>query len=103
MGSSPTLLSELRSKTIVDCDTLDASVAESLGPFEDCTSNQAIAFFELLHTHHEDLIRRSTATAKELTPSYPGVSIPALAVEICVSGQKHADVSLRAPKLNVSR
>lgn len=85
MGSSPTLLSLLRAKTTVDCDTLDVSVAESLGPFEDCTSNQAIAYFELLHTHHKDLVLRSAASAKEFWPKYPEVKLEALAVEICVS------------------
>lgn len=85
MGSVNTLLSELRSKTTVDCDTLDASVAEALGPFQDCTSNQAIAYFELLHTRHEDLVRKSAQQAKELSPRYSGVKLEALAVEICVS------------------
>lgn len=85
MGSSSTLLSLLRAKTTVDCDTLDASVAESLGPFEDCTSNQAIAYFELLHTHHKDLVILSAASAKDLHPKYPEIKLEALAVEICVS------------------
>ena len=84
MGSASTFLSELRSKTNVDCDTLDAAVAKRLGPFQDCTSNQAIAYFELLHTHHEELIRRSAATAKELTSKYTDVKPEALAVEICM-------------------
>jgi len=85
MGSSPTLLSLLRAETTVDCDTLDASVAETLGPFEDCTSNQAIAYFELLHTHHKDLVVRSAASAKELSPRFLDLKLEALAVEICVS------------------
>lgn len=85
MGSAPTLLSHLRARTTVDCDTLDVSVAESLGPFQDCTSNQAIAYFELLHTHHKDLILESTMLAKELSARYPGIKLDALAVEICVS------------------
>ncbi|KAK5082948.1 hypothetical protein LTR05_006830 [Lithohypha guttulata] len=84
MGSSPKLLSELRAKTIVDCDTLDASVAESLGPFQDCTSNQAIAYFELLNTRHEDLIRQSADAAKKVSSKHPGIKLEALAVEICM-------------------
>jgi len=43
MGSL-SLLDELRSQSQVDCDTLDVEVAKTLGPFVDCTSNQAIAF-----------------------------------------------------------
>lgn len=85
MGSSQTLLSYLRARTTVDCDTLDVSVAENLGPFQDCTSNQAIAYFELLHTHHKDLVVKSAQRAKTFSSRYPGVKIEALAVEICVS------------------
>ncbi|KAG5974837.1 hypothetical protein E4U55_008032 [Claviceps digitariae] len=42
------LLSLLRQTCQVDCDTMDVQVAEKLGPFVDCTSNQAIAYFELV-------------------------------------------------------
>lgn len=84
MGSLPTLLTQLRSKTTVDCDTLDVSVAEALGPFQDCTSNQAIAYFELLNIRHEDLIRQSALLAKNVSSAYPDVKTEALAVEICV-------------------
>ncbi|KAJ3491894.1 hypothetical protein NLG97_g5506 [Lecanicillium saksenae] len=42
-----TLLDTLRQASHVDCDTMDRRVAETLGPFVDCTSNQAIAYFEL--------------------------------------------------------
>lgn len=84
MGSSPTLLTRLRSKTTVDCDTLDAAVAEQLGPFQDCTSNQAIAYFELLHTRHEELVKQSAQVAKDLSRRYPDIKLEPLAVEICV-------------------
>lgn len=80
-----TLLSALRARTIVDCDTLDVSVAESLGPFEDCTSNQAIAYAELLHTHHADLVKASAASAREVSARFAGIRVESLAVEICVS------------------
>lgn len=81
-----TLLSALRARTTVDCDTLDVSVAESLGPFEDCTSNQAIAYAELLHTHHADLVKASAASAREVSARFVGIRVESLAVEICVSG-----------------
>lgn len=84
MGSQPTLLSQLRSRTTVDCDTLDVSIAENLGPFEDCTSNQAIAYFELLHTRHTELVKQSTKVARELSSRYGETKVEALAVEICV-------------------
>lgn len=99
MDSPPTLLSQLRTKTIVNCDTLDASVAKSLGPFKDCTSNQAIAYSELLHSHHEDIIKRSAATAKELSTDYPTIKLEALAVEICVGVFRRA---LRCIDVNMS-
>lgn len=84
-GSHETLLQHLGAKTFVDCDTLDLSIVQALGPFEDCTSNQAIAYFELLNTRHEDLLRRSASSAKQLSSKYPQVRIEALTVEICVS------------------
>lgn len=92
MGSLPTLLTQLRLKTLVDCDTLDASVAETLGPFNDCTSNQAIAYFELLHTHHSELIKQSALLAKELSTKYPDVKTTALAVEACVMISCHGSL-----------
>ncbi|KAF7556481.1 hypothetical protein G7046_g6298 [Stylonectria norvegica] len=59
----PSLLEALRQTSQVDCDTLDRDVAEELGPFLDCTSNQAIAYFELARPvdgktllHHDALI-----------------------------------------------
>ncbi|KAL7796765.1 hypothetical protein V8C37DRAFT_420130 [Trichoderma ceciliae] len=62
----PSLLDVLRQSSVVNCDTLDSEVAKDLGPFVDCTSNQAIAFFELTKLsnggtglYHESLIRES--------------------------------------------
>ena len=69
---------------MVDCDTLDASIAESLGPFEDCTSNQAIAFGELQEHRHKNMIQESVGVAKRLSSTYPSISTEALAVEIAV-------------------
>jgi len=80
----PTLLSALRERTQVDCDTLDTSVASALGPFVDCTSNQAIALSELQKPHHANLLKRSGALAKQLVSQYADVDVVALAVEIAV-------------------
>ncbi|KAL6888028.1 hypothetical protein GGI43DRAFT_416946 [Trichoderma evansii] len=62
----PSLLDALRQRSAIDCDTLDSEVAKSLGPFVDCTSNQAIAYFELsklaaggIGLHYESLIKES--------------------------------------------
>lgn len=78
------LLDHLRTRSQVACDTLDASIASSLGPFIDCTSNQAIAYLELAHTRHEETIKQARQLAQELAPSYPDVSVQALAVDIAV-------------------
>ncbi|EKG14109.1 Transaldolase [Macrophomina phaseolina MS6] len=77
-----TLLNVLRSRSAVDCDTLDASVSKELGPFVDCTSNQAIACFELQEHRHKELLRQAAKLAKDLSPKYPEVKLEALAVEI---------------------
>lgn len=83
--ASQTLLDVLRSRTAVDCDTLDASVAAELGPFVDCTSNQAIACSELQEDRHKDLLKKAATLAKDASPKYPGVKVETLAVEIAVS------------------
>ncbi|KPM44578.1 hypothetical protein AK830_g1888 [Neonectria ditissima] len=67
----PTLLDALRQTSKVGCDTLDVDVSKDLGPFVDCTSNQAIAFFELTKPltgqtllHHEALIKEAASDAR---------------------------------------
>lgn len=82
MAVDKTLLDELRSQSQVDCDTLDNEVAETLGPFVDCTSNQAIALGELQKAKNAQLLRDSIQKAKELQSKYPHVSLEELAVEI---------------------
>ncbi|KAJ9644464.1 hypothetical protein H2199_003427 [Coniosporium tulheliwenetii] len=77
-----TQLDYLRTKSSVDCDTLDASVAAELGPFVDCTSNQAIAAAELLHTKHATLIASSASLAASLAPQYPDTTPASLTVEL---------------------
>ncbi|KID98358.1 Aldolase-type TIM barrel, partial [Metarhizium majus ARSEF 297] len=58
---------------------MDAEVAEKLGPFVDCTSNQAIAYFELIKANpdtsallHKDLINAAIADARGLLSSLQG-------------------------------
>jgi hypothetical protein len=80
----PSLIDHLRTRSQVDCDTLDATVAAELGPFVDCTSNQAIAYLELCHTRHDDLVREAKELAGSLSNAYPGVPQEALAVDIAV-------------------
>ena len=80
------LLDHLRTRTKVDCDTLDVSVASKLGPFEDCTSNQALAFAELSNTKHSQLLQDAAKLAKENISRYQAedasLTIEELATEI---------------------
>lgn len=89
MGSnSQTLLDVLRTRSAVDCDTLDAELASRLGPFVDGTSNQAIAYHELVRVDnggrsiHAQIILDAVAIAEGLKQSFPGVTTEELAVEI---------------------
>ncbi|KAH9908846.1 transaldolase [Xylariomycetidae sp. FL2044] len=83
-----TLLDVLRAKSSVDCDTLDAEVPKKLGPFVDCTSNQAIAYHELIRVNqvgnpvHAQLIKEAVAFASSEVETYPGIDVPELAVEV---------------------
>ncbi|KAJ6107636.1 hypothetical protein N7523_008959 [Penicillium sp. IBT 18751x] len=79
---APTGLDYMRSRTVVDCDTMDEEVAKSLGPFQDCTSNQAIAFGELSKPARAEVIAASLADAKLLHTKYSSISMGELAVEI---------------------
>ncbi|KAI4160352.1 MAG: hypothetical protein LQ342_005848 [Letrouitia transgressa] len=88
MGSNAqrvNLLEYLRSKSQVDCDSLDIPLFKELGPFVDCTSNQADSYLELLNPQRAALLKKSAALAQELTSHYPGVPFEKLAVEISVS------------------
>ncbi|KAL7906035.1 hypothetical protein GGI35DRAFT_458610 [Trichoderma velutinum] len=85
----PSLLEALRQHSVIDCDTLDSEVAKSLGPFVDCTSNQAIAFFELtkvsnggITLHHEALIRESERDAVRLNEIRGQTTLPEFMVEV---------------------
>ncbi|ESZ96602.1 transaldolase [Sclerotinia borealis F-4128] len=78
------LLELLRSRTVVDCDTMEFQVAKSLGPFTDCTSNQAIAFFELGKPENKSLLDEAVETTKKLLGEYTNVTYHGLAVEVAM-------------------
>ncbi|BCR91001.1 transaldolase family protein [Aspergillus chevalieri] len=77
-------LDYLRTKTVVDCDTLDEQVAKTYGPFIDCTSNQAIAYGELSKPKNSALKADSLAEAGRLLSRFEGVEVFELAVEIAM-------------------
>ncbi|KAF2724022.1 aldolase [Polychaeton citri CBS 116435] len=84
------LLDTLRDRSEIDCDTLDADVAREFGPFVDCTSNQAIAFFELARQgpsetsyHHAQLFVEAISDAKtKLQNLRNGVQLEEFVVDI---------------------
>ncbi|KAK5943162.1 hypothetical protein PMZ80_004168 [Knufia obscura] len=78
-----TLLDQLRQSTAVDCDTMDVAVAETLGPFQDCTSNQAIAYLELSKPEHQALIHESVTFAENNQRDF-GISVEKLAAEVAM-------------------
>ncbi|CZR51689.1 related to transaldolase [Phialocephala subalpina] len=84
MAPAQNLLQLLQSRTIVDCDTMDVEVPKTLGKFVDCTSNQAIAYFELQKPIHKSTIEDSISLAKTLSGKFPEISVKELAVEIAM-------------------
>ncbi|KAK6008816.1 hypothetical protein QM012_000719 [Aureobasidium pullulans] len=83
MEHQKTLLSELRSRSAIDCDTLDVEVAQALGPFVDCTSNQAIVNIELQKPQNEPLILEGIKLAKQIYPEYASAAtFPQFASEV---------------------
>ncbi|KAK4187485.1 hypothetical protein QBC35DRAFT_233195 [Podospora australis] len=86
------LLEELRGLSTVDCDTLDADVARAIGPFADCTSNQAIAYGELTKVGgdgkpvHRQLILESIEVAHWMFGKQSDASLEELAVELMMVG-----------------
>ncbi|KAI1770291.1 putative transaldolase [Hypoxylon cercidicola] len=90
MGSTgqQSLLEVLRSYSAVDCDTLSDEVPKQLGPFVDCTSNQAIAYHELIRANadetliHAQLIRDAVDFASSKKSAYPDVAAAELAVDV---------------------
>ncbi|KAI0179072.1 putative transaldolase [Hypoxylon sp. FL1284] len=87
-ATQQSLLDVLRSHSAVDCDTLSVEVPKQLGPFVDCTSNQAIAYHELIRPDadgkriHAQLIQDAVGFASSKSSTYPDVSMPELAVEV---------------------
>ncbi|KAK8207063.1 transaldolase [Phyllosticta capitalensis] len=80
-----TLLDYWRSTaTSIDCDTLDVSVAADLGPFVDCTSNQAIAALELERHEHREVVLKAARLAKSYHAKgeYSDVAVEKLGGEI---------------------
>ncbi|KAG9238630.1 hypothetical protein BJ875DRAFT_23569 [Amylocarpus encephaloides] len=69
-SNPPTMLQLLQRKTIVDCDTMDVEVPKTLGPFADCTSNQAIAYGELSKPENKALIQESVAAAEKYSRDF---------------------------------
>ncbi|KUJ23345.1 transaldolase [Mollisia scopiformis] len=84
MAPAQNLLQLLQSRTIVDCDTMDVEVPKTLGRFVDCTSNQAIAYFELQKPIHASTIESSLSMARSLASKFPDISATELAVEIAM-------------------
>ncbi|KAL2010463.1 hypothetical protein VTN00DRAFT_6270 [Thermoascus crustaceus] len=84
MAPGETGLQALSKRTVVDCDTLDEEVAKNFGPFQDCTSNQAIAYGELTKPKHATLLEESVSHAEKLLALYRGVKLEELAVEIAM-------------------
>ena len=84
MGSldSVNLLRYLRSKTNVDFDSLNTKLCQELGPFSDCTSNQADSYLELCKPEQAATVRESAALGRRLLSEYPGVPYEELAFEI---------------------
>ncbi|OQE87731.1 hypothetical protein PENNAL_c0019G06586 [Penicillium nalgiovense] len=74
-------LDYMRSHTLVDCDTMDDEVAKALGPFQDCTSNQAIALGELSKPERSAILVSARSDAAGLHAKY-SMDMDELAVEI---------------------
>lgn len=84
---SMTALDLLRQHTRIDCDTLDTSLAARYGPFVDCTSNQAIAHFQLLSEGDAQSTAREAAglaSQWKSNAAFEGVDAVLLAVEAAV-------------------
>ncbi|KAI5776337.1 transaldolase [Geopyxis carbonaria] len=87
------ILAHLQSRTAVDCDTLDLSLVQHLGPFVDCTSNQAIAYNELMTARHSQLLTTAATSARKISAQFPDVPLPELAAELFQVHLSHAMLS----------
>ncbi|KIJ42019.1 hypothetical protein M422DRAFT_171761 [Sphaerobolus stellatus SS14] len=68
MSEALSQLDFLRKYSGIDCDTLDYNVARELGPFINCTSNQAIAYFEAIKPENHDIIIKAAELANDYDP-----------------------------------
>ncbi|KAG5637752.1 hypothetical protein DXG03_004326, partial [Asterophora parasitica] len=66
MSAPLSLLEQLSTLVKIDTDSLDPGVAQRLGPFEDMTSNQAIAYQQAIQPENERLIREAVKEVQEL-------------------------------------
>lgn len=82
--ASDSALHVLREYTTVDCDTLDPQIAQQYGTFVDCTSNQAIAYFELQEPQSQDVLPQAAGLALQWREKFPGVKLDTLAIDIAV-------------------
>ena len=93
--SDETLLNLLRSRTKVIFDSLNCDAASSLGPFEGCTSNQAIAYAELQKSENQGLIACAAKYAAQMldggsstpTPGVVPMTKAQLTVHLSVCGK----------------
>jgi transaldolase len=81
-STHPSLLTQLKSRSRVSADTLSLPTVTELGPFDDATSNQAIAYLELDHTEHSNLLKESARMALSLEKDFKNTNLPELATEI---------------------
>ncbi|KAF7502160.1 hypothetical protein GJ744_006874 [Endocarpon pusillum] len=80
--STVNVLEYVRSKSQVDVDSLDIGISDELGPFVDCTSNQADAYAEISQPQRATVLHRSVALAKQILSEFPYVTFEELAFEI---------------------
>ncbi|KAL3470487.1 aldolase [Aspergillus californicus] len=79
------LLEYIRSKTQVDLDTFDVTVANEFGRCVDCTSNQTSQyeyFTELDKPGRKDILHKSIETARKLHGQFADVTFEELTVEV---------------------
>ncbi|RDA94610.1 hypothetical protein CP533_2448 [Ophiocordyceps camponoti-saundersi (nom. inval.)] len=103
-GSPVNVLEYLRLKSSIDYDSLDMRVVTELGPFVDCTSNQARSlchgqqgcladskqwesYTQLRDPGNASLVEESSELARRLQPDMTDISVEELAVEIASMGR----------------
>jgi len=84
MASTINLLDYVRTKTQIDCDSVDLEVVKTYGPFVDCTSNQADSYIQFLRPQRAELLNKTITYARNIHHEFPGIKIQELAVELCM-------------------